>query len=225
MTKNMREKTRIVIADDHAIFRHGLVKLLAGESELQIIGEAVNGEQAIQLVEKLQPEILLLDLLMPKVSGLGVLKALADAHSSVHVIVLSGAADEDQIFKVFELGARGLVLKESAVSILLKCIQAVKAGQYWIGRKVSSKPGYTLKSYKKLSTKDHQKDYALTQREIEVIKAVATGAPNREIAERFSISEQTVKHHITSIFDKVGVYNRLELTLFAFHHGLVEESR
>jgi two-component system, NarL family, nitrate/nitrite response regulator NarL len=219
----MSEKTRIVIADDHAIFRRGLVVLLAGEAELQIVGEAVNGEQAIQMAEKLQPEILLLDLLMPKVSGMEVLQALADAHSGVRVIVLSGAIEGDQILRIFALGARGLVLKESATAVLLKCIQTVKAGQYWIGQKVSSKPKSTLKSLKKFSPKNHHKDYGLTPREIEIIQAVASGASNKEIAERLSISEQTVKHHITNIFDKAGVYNRLELTLFAFNHDLVEK--
>jgi two-component system, NarL family, nitrate/nitrite response regulator NarL len=219
----MSNKTRIVIAEDHAIFRRGMVALLAGEQDLEIVGEAVNGEQAIQMVEKLQPEILLLDLLMPKVSGMEVLQALADTQSSVRVIVLSGAPEGEQFLRVFELGARALVLKESATAVLFQCIQAVKAGQYWIGQKASSKPRFPLKNYKNLSTKNRQKDYGLTQREIEIIQAVASGAPNKEIAERLSISEQTVKHHITNIFDKVGAYNRLELTLFAFHHGLADD--
>jgi two-component system, NarL family, nitrate/nitrite response regulator NarL len=217
----MNEKTRIVIADDHTIFRRGLIPLLAGEPELQVVGEASDGEQVLQMIQNLHPDILLLDLAMPKVSGMEVLQALAISECKVRVVVLTGTADGEQIARIFKLGARGVVLKESATTVLVKCIQAVKAGEYWVGRKVAAKPRSSPKSYNKISAKD-QKDYGLTQREIEIIQAVALGAPNKEIANLLGISEQTVKHHITNIFDKVGVYNRLELTLFAFHHGLVE---
>jgi two-component system, NarL family, nitrate/nitrite response regulator NarL len=219
----MDGKTKIIVADDHSLFRQGLVRMLQREPDLQVVGEAGDGENVLQMILNLQPDIVLLDLAMPKVSGMKVLQALADARCKVRVVVLTGTAEPDQISKIFELGARGVVLKESATSVLVQCIQAVKSGEYWVGRKVGSKPKSAPKSYR--TAVKNQKDYGLTPREIEIIQAVAFGAPNKEIAEKLSISEQTVKHHITNIFDKVGVYNRLELTLFAFRHGLAADER
>ena len=214
---------RILIVDDHTIFRDGLKILLNSEPGFQVIGEAGDGKQALKLVEELQPDILLLDLLMPNTSGLEVLQSLAESQSKVRTILLSGVAEGDDISRVFELGACGLVLKDSATSMLFKGIRAVMAGQYWIGRQGVSSLVQTLKHYKNSAAKKKPKNFGLTPREMEVVRAVVSGYPNKEIATRFSISEQTVKHHITNVFDKLGVYNRLELTLFAFHHGLVEK--
>jgi two-component system, NarL family, nitrate/nitrite response regulator NarL len=214
---------RIVIADDHTIFRDGLKILLGSEPEFDVVGEAGNGSEALKLVEELQPDVLLLDLLMPKTSGMEVLVSLAESQNKVRTILLSGVAEGDDISRIFELGARGLVLKDSATSMLFKSIRAVMAGQYWIGRQSVSSLVQTLKHYKNSSTNKKPKNYGLTPREMEIVRAVVSGYPNKEIATRFSISEQTVKHHITNIFDKLGVYNRLELTLFAFHHGIVEK--
>jgi two-component system, NarL family, nitrate/nitrite response regulator NarL len=214
---------RIVIADDHTIFRDGLKILLGGEPGFSVVGEAGDGSQALKLVEELQPDVLLLDLLMPKTSGMEVLVSLAESQSKVRIILLSGVAEGDEISRIFELGARGLVLKDSATSMLFKSIRAVMAGQYWIGRQSVSSLVQTLKHYRSSATNKKPKNFGLTPREMEIVRAVVSGYPNKEIATRFSISEQTVKHHITNIFDKLGVYNRLELTLFAFHHGIVEK--
>jgi two-component system, NarL family, nitrate/nitrite response regulator NarL len=129
----------------------------------------------------------------------------------------------DSVTGAFELGARGLVMKDAATSMLFKCIRTVTAGQYWVGRQGVSNLVQTLKQYKSAAKSARPKNYGLTPREFEVIKAVVSGYPNKEIAGQLSISEQTVKHHVTSIFDKLGVYNRLELTLFVFHHGIVDK--
>ena len=214
---------RILIADDHTIFRDGLKTMIAGERRFQVVGEASDGDEAIQLVDILNPDILLLDLLMPKVSGMEVLKSLADKRKEVRPIILSGAADGGDISRVFELGARGLVLKESATTLLFKCIQAVMDGQYWIGQSSVTTLSQTLDHYKDSAKDKKKKNFGLTQREMEIVRAVVSGYPNKEIAGRYGISEQTVKHHITNIFDKLGVYNRLELTLFVFHHNLIEK--
>jgi len=147
---------------------------------------------------------------------------LEESHSEVRTIMLSGAMEGEDISRAFELGARGLVLKDSATNMLFKCIRTVMSGQYWIGRQGVSNLVHALKQYKSSSRKAPSKNYGLTPREMEVVKAVASGFSNKEIAGQFSISEQTVKHHITSIFDKLGVYNRLELTLFVIHHEMVE---
>jgi two-component system nitrate/nitrite response regulator NarL len=217
------KRIRILIADDHTIFREGLKNVFAGEPDFQIVGEAHDGDSTLQLAEKLQPDILLLDLLMPKKSGMEVLQALSESHSKVRTILLSGAVEGEDISRIFELGARGLILKDSTKEMLFKCIRAVSEGQYWVGRQSVSTLVQTLKKYKDSKKNAKPKNYGLTPREMDVIRAVVSGYPNKEIAGKLSISEQTVKHHITNIFDKLGVYNRLELTLFVLHHGIVEK--
>jgi two-component system nitrate/nitrite response regulator NarL len=222
----MKEKegvVRILIADDHAIFRDGLKALLSGHRDFRVVGEVDDGSGVLKLLEKLKPDILLLDLRMPYVSGIDVLRLLAKAQRRVRTIVLCGDLTGEDISRAFELGARGLMLKSSATATLFNSIHAVMEGQYWIGNQSAVSPGQTLKQYKRSAAKSHHEKYGLTPREMQVLKAVVTGCPNKEIAEQLHISNQTVKHHITNIFDKVGVYNRLELTLFAFHHGMMEK--
>jgi two-component system, NarL family, nitrate/nitrite response regulator NarL len=215
---------RIGIADDHTIFREGLKTLLAGQPDFQVVGEASDGDEACKLVEKLKPDVLLLDLIMPKMHGLDVLKAFSNSPGNVRSILLSGAMEGEEITKAFELGARGVVLKDSATSLLLfKCIHAVMAGHYWIGHQSVASLVETLKQQRNSEKKAAPKNYGLTPREMEIMNAAVSGCSNKEIATQYSISEQTVKHHVTSIFDKLGVYNRLELALFAFHHGLIEK--
>jgi DNA-binding NarL/FixJ family response regulator len=212
----------ILLADDHTIFREGLKTLISGQPDLAVVGEAHDGDEVLKLVKKFQPEVLLLDFLMPKVNGMEVLHLLEESKSPVRTILLSGAIEGEDISRAFELGARGLVMKDSGTALLFKCIRSVMAGQYWIGRQGVSNLVQALKQYKNSAKKTSPKNFGLTQREMEVVKAVVSGYSNKEIAGQFSISEQTVKHHVTSIFDKLGVFNRLELTLFVFHHELVE---
>jgi two-component system, NarL family, nitrate/nitrite response regulator NarL len=214
---------RILIADDHTLFRDGLKSLLSKEPDFKIMGEACNGHEAVDLVKRLHPDVLLLDMQMPKMDGTAVLHALAEAQSGVRTIVLSGTLEGEDVSSPFELGARGLVMKDSPTSMLFKCIRTVMAGQFWIGRQAVSDLVQTLKHSRIAAKQAHPKNYGLTPREFEVINTVVAGYSNNEIAAQLSISEQTVKHHITNIFDKLGVYNRLELTLFVFHHGLIEK--
>jgi two-component system, NarL family, nitrate/nitrite response regulator NarL len=222
MTKK-KNPTRILIADDHAIFRAGLISLLSSRPEFEVVGEASDGDEALKILENLKPDILLLDLCMPKKGGMEVLEALAKSGKSIRTIVLSAGAEGKEISRAFELGARGLVLKDSGTATLFKSVQAVMAGQYWIEKKSVSNLIQTLTHYGDNEINGKPKNYGLTPREMEMVQAVVSGYPNKEIAGKFSISEQTVKHHITNIFDKLGVYNRLELALFAFHHGIVKE--
>jgi len=212
---------RILIADDHPIFRDGLKRLLESERGFKVVGEACDGVEAVNLVRQLKPEILLLDLAMPRRPGLEALREMGSDSESVRVILLTAAAEKDQIVEALQLGARGVVLKDSATQILLKSIRAVMNGEYWVGREsVSNLVQYLRGLVGTSGDTARKKRYGLTPRELEIISAVVAGYANKEIAEHFKISEDTVKHHLSNIFDKVGVSTRLELALFAVNQAL-----
>jgi DNA-binding NarL/FixJ family response regulator len=216
----MSTQTRILIADDHPIFRDGLKRLLEAESDLRVVGEACDGVEAIELVKKLAPEILLLDLAMPRLAGLEALRGLSTTTVPVRVILLTAAAEKQQIVEALQLGARGVVLKDSATQILLTSIRAVMDGEYWVGRESVSNLVQYLRNLIDSSPPPARRRYGLTPRELEIISAVVAGYANKEIAEHFKISEDTVKHHLSNVFDKLGVSTRLELALFAVNQAL-----
>jgi two-component system, NarL family, nitrate/nitrite response regulator NarL len=217
----MSPPVRILIADDHPIFRDGLKRLLESERDFRVVGEACDGIEAVDLVRRFTPEILLLDLAMPRKPGLEALKELSTEEFPVRVILLTAAAEKEQIVEALQLGARGVVLKDSATQILLKSIRAVMSGEYWVGREsVSNLVQYLRNLIDSSATASRRKRFGLTPRELEVISAVVAGYANKEIAEHFKISEDTVKHHLSNIFDKVGVSTRLELALFAVNQAL-----
>jgi two-component system nitrate/nitrite response regulator NarL len=216
----MNTAIRILIADDHPIFRDGLKRLLESEHDLRVVGEACDGIEAVELVRKLAPEILLLDLAMPRLAGLEALRELSTQPYPVRVILLTAAAEKHQIVEALQLGARGVVLKDSATQILLKSIRAVMDGEYWVGRESVSNLVQYLRNLIDSSPPPARRRYGLTPREFEIISAVVAGYANKEIAEHFKISEDTVKHHLSNIFDKLGVSTRLELALFAVNQAL-----
>jgi|SwirhisoilCB3_FD_contig_51_2146501_length_1117_multi_1_in_0_out_0_1 two-component system nitrate/nitrite response regulator NarL len=216
-------KTRIVIADDHPIFRDGLRGLIETDEDFMLAGQATDGEQAAALAKKLKPDVLLLDLMLPKLTGLQVLAQLAGdpGLATMKTILLTAAIDEDQITEALRLGAKGVVLKDTATELLIKSIHCVVDGEYWVGR---NNVGGLIQALRMAHTKrpeDSVNKFSLTARELEIVTAIVEGYSNKEIARKFSISEQTVKHHLSSIFDKVGVSNRLELALFSVNHQLV----
>jgi len=213
---------RLVIADDHPIFRDGLRRLLEAESGLKVVGEARDGAEAVKLARQLKPDIMLLDLAMPKHPGLEALRELGTGgQNSVRVILLTAAAEKNQIVEALQLGARGVVLKDSATQLLLKAIQTVMAGEYWVGREsVSNLVQYLRTLVQSSGEEARQRKFGLTPRELEIVSAVVAGYANKEIAEYFKISEDTVKHHLSNIFDKLGVSTRLELALFAVNQSL-----
>ena len=215
------QPVRILIADDHPIFRDGLKRLLESEGEFKVIGEACDGVEAVTMARQLIPEIMLLDLAMPRRQGLETLRELASDARSVRVILLTAAAEKEQIVEALQLGARGVVLKDSATQILLKSIRAVMNGEYWVGREsVSNLVQYLRTLVTPPSAFPQRNKYRLTPRELEIIAAVVAGFANKEIAQYFKISEDTVKHHLSNIFDKLGVSTRLELALFAVNQAL-----
>jgi DNA-binding NarL/FixJ family response regulator len=212
---------RIVIADDHPIVRDGLRRLLETERDFRVVGQAADGREAVKLVGRLTPDILLLDLAMPRLPGLEVLRELAASSSPVRTILLTAAVEKRQIVEALQIGARGIVLKESATELLFKSIRTVMAGQYWVGRDAVSDLVETLRELVLAGGEKGEKTFGLTRRELEIVSTIVAGYTNREIAQRFSLSEDTVKHHLTHIFDKLGVSNRLELAMFAVNHRLV----
>lgn len=223
MDNKRSQPIRIVIADDHPIFRDGLRRLLEAESGLKVIGEACDGAEAVQLARQLKPDILLLDLAMPRHPGLEALREMSSGagQNAVRVILLTAAAEKNQIVEALQLGARGVVMKDSATQLLLKSIHTVMSGEYWVGREsVSNLVQYLRTLVQSSGEEARQKKFGLTPRELEIVSAVVAGYSNKEIAEYFKISEDTVKHHLSNIFDKLGVSTRLELALFAVNQSL-----
>ena len=218
----MPEEIAILIADDHPIFRGGLRALIETEPGFKLAGEAVDGEQAVALTRQLKPHILLLDLAMPKLGGLDVVKELSPHPPlDTRIIILTAAIDDSQIAEALRLGARGIILKDTATQLLIKAVRCVVNGEFWVGRGNVEGLVQALQMAHTMQPEDPVKKFALTAREMEVLTAIVEGYSNKDIAKRYKISEQTVKHHLSSIFGKVGVSNRLELALFSVHHQLV----
>ncbi len=214
---------RIVIADDHTLFRDGLRRLLESEPGFHVVGEATDGIEAIERVKSLQPDILLLDVAMPRLTGLAALEQLSALSHSVRTILLTASIEKPQIVTALQLGARGVVMKDTATSQLLKSIWCVMDGQHWVGREAVNDLIETLRKLMASDAAGPKKGFGLTKRELDIVGAVVAGYANKEIAKSFSISEETVKHHLTNIFNKVGASNRLELALFAVRHNIVQD--
>ncbi|HLK32837.1 MAG TPA: response regulator transcription factor [Terriglobales bacterium] len=215
-----QQPVRILLADDHPIFRDGLRRLLEAEPGFRVIGEASDGAEAVAMARKLKPDVLLLDLAMPNHPGLEAVRELGGTGTPTRILLLTAAVEKEQIVEALQLGARGVVLKESATQLLLDALRAVMAGQYWVGRETITNLVEYLRSLLTPSPTPKQKKFGLTPRELEIVSAVVAGYTNKDIASHFKISEDTVKHHLSNVFDKLGVSTRLELALFAVHQDL-----
>ena len=215
-------KVRILLADDHTIFRDGLRKLLEAEPDMEIVGEAGDGAEAVALTQQVRPDMLLLDLAMPRVPGLEALREVIGLKTPVKIILLTAAIEKRQIIEALQVGARGVVMKDAATQMLIRAIRTVMNGQFWVGREGVSDMVAYLKHQIASQPAPKAKSYGLTRREIEILGTIVAGLSNKEIAQKFSLSEDTVKHHLTNIFDKVGVSSRLELALFAINNQLIE---
>ena len=212
---------RILIADDHPIVREGLRRMLEADPAFTVVGEAVDGHEAVQQTLELEPDILLLDVAMPRVSGLDALKILAESGTATRSVLLTAAIDREETVAALQLGARGIVLKDTATELLYKCLFAVAAGEFWVGHEQMHDIMEAVRGPARAPESAETPASRLTSRELEVIAAIVAGAPNKDIATEFGITEQTVKNHLLHIFDKLGVSNRLELALYAVHHQLL----
>jgi DNA-binding NarL/FixJ family response regulator len=227
---------RVVIADDECMFRTSLRHLLAvppsvvrdvyrvdvGEG-FEVVGEASTGEETIEAVSSHQPDLLLLDVCMPRLSGLDALRAIGASGAAMRTVILSGGLDKSQLLTAIQLGARGVVLKDCATELLFEAMTRVIAGQSWVGQTLVDDLLDVVRglAHQTPATSARQQPFGLTNREREVLALVVAGCANKEIAQRFAVSEETIKHHLTRMFDKVGAANRLELAMTATRVGLV----
>ncbi len=212
---------KVLIADDHPVVRIGLRNMLQHENQIKVVAEAKDGVEALNMVRTLRPDILLLDLAMPKLPGMEALRELTGDTMQTRTIVLTGHVDKRQILEALQLGARGVVLKDAVVEHLSACIRAVMQGQYWLEGHPVQNLVQVLRDLAAQTAPPPRKTFGLTARELEVVTLITEGSTNKHIAQSFGISEETVKRHLTNIFNKLGVGNRLELALFALNHNLL----
>ncbi|HKO10319.1 MAG TPA: response regulator transcription factor [Acidobacteriaceae bacterium] len=216
---------RILLADDHPVVRIGVRNMLQSEPSFEVVGEVGDGDEAITETLELLPDILLLDLYMPRLPGLEAMRAIMSGSPSVKIVLLTSTITTQQIIEALQIGARGIVLKDAVAEHLTSAIRAVISGDYWIGgKRVVNLVGALHELMQKAAVPD-RKTFGLTPREMEVVSCIVEGCSNRDIAKQFGLSEETVKRHLSNIFDKTGVSTRLELAMFAIAHHLVDPEK
>ncbi len=215
-------KIRVVIADDHPIVRDGLRKLLSIEEDIDVVGEAADGQELLDNMDSWRPDVILLDLRMPNTDGLTALQMLNSTNNPAKVIILTASEDKNEFVQAMKLGCAGIVLKQTSADLIVKSIRKVNAGEIWLDAHTTAavmRQFATAEAAAAGGLRGRERA-PLSTREREIVALVAQGYKNKEMAEKMFISEQTVKNHLHNIFDKLGVSDRLELALYAIHKGL-----
>jgi DNA-binding NarL/FixJ family response regulator len=213
---------RVMVVDDHAVIRAGLQMLIEHDRTMTVVAVAGNREETLERAAREQPDIIILDLLLGDDDGLALLPELRETSPNSRVLVLTGLKDSESHRTALHRGAMGIVLKEHAIEVLFKAIKKVHEGEVWIDRVTMGTMIQELNKPEQVSPEKPQID-SLTRREREVIALVGEGLKNKQIAERLFISETTVTHHLSSVFSKLDVSDRLELMIYAFRHGLARK--
>ncbi len=214
----MTQVIRILVVDDHAIVREGLRALISGKSDLELLGEARDGQEAVFQARSLQPDVILMDLVMPGKNGIQAIQEIRQENPKARILVLTSFDEDDQVFSAIKAGASGYLLKDSSPQELLEAIRCVYRGESSLHPAVARKLilGYGEDRNAEMSTID-----TLTEREVEVLKLVASGLSNQSIAQQLHISEGTVRFHVGNVLGKLGLENRTQAALHALREGLV----
>ena len=217
------EVIRVLIADDQALFRRGLYVVLGTEDGIEVVGEAEHGEEAVAKSEELAPDVVLMDVRMPKVNGIDAARTIRGIAPTTKILMLTVSDEEDDLYEAIKAGANGYLLKEISVEEVAEAIRAVVQGQSLISPSMASK---LLTEFNTLVKKAEEKQQfpapALTSRELEVLRLVAKGMSNREIADQLYISENTVKNHVRNILEKLHLHSRMQAVMYAVREQLID---
>jgi len=214
-------RLRLVIVDDHTLFREGLRTILEMEDDIQVVADAESAEDIVELVWQTKPDVLLLDIRMPQGSGLDAVPAVLRISPGTKVLVLTACDEKEEHMRAFKLGAKGVVLKDSARQTLMQAIHTVCTGQVWVDPRMTGALVEELSHLGPEGTSSSNRDEnGLTEREREIVRLVASGQKNKEVGATLAISERTVKTHLTNVFQKLGVRDRVGLVMYALRHGL-----
>jgi len=215
-------KTRLLIAEDETVVRYALAQLLAAEDDIQVVGEAADGGEAVVLARQRQPDVVLMDLSMPKMDGIAATRKIKEETPECAVVVLTIHSDDDKVFDAIKAGASGYVLKDSPAEQTVEAIRAAARGEGFLHPSLVSKVMDEFARISRLRAAAKEVFKELTRRELEVLELLGKGLKNREIAEQLHISEKTVKNHVSNIFFKLHVNDRTQAALLAARHGLTD---
>lgn len=219
----IEKKIRIVIVDDHALVRLGLTTLINDQPNMQVVGEAGTAAEALQVVERFQPDVVLMDIRMPGESGIEATRAILSSFPRTRVVILTSFADDELVLRAIQAGAAGYVLKQADNQDLLRAITAAAHGEALLDPATTARLLQQVRAFGRMADEDAFRD--LSEREIQVLAEVARGKTNAEIAEVLSLSEKTVRNHVSAILDKLNLSNRVELATYAVEHHIYDRMR